>query len=329
MYHQEYANFNITIRILEQNLLNRNNYDALNRASSVAESLEVLSQANYPVHNNTTTNRDYETMLMAKLEDQFELCYASAPQLEVINIFGLRFVYHNIKVLLKEKTQKSDLSHLLIKIGEYSVDELRKMVNDPEHHILDSRLNHVVKTARAQDSDAGIDIFLDKEYLNHISLLAKEIADPDIQDVVQKIIDRENLMMGIRMKKMNLSHNYIISALSESGEIRSPLLFQAIQSDTTADLVNLLDHYDYDKAIIQEIEESDTIPVFKLGHLLDNQVHELMQSARLMPASPLVVLSYLYYLLNEIANIRLILIGKEINLTSEQFKERMKPIYDN
>ena len=124
-----YSGINTTVRILEQQLLSKDIMNSLLASKELQQALEVLQKTAYGFQTDELLQtKQFDAVLMKHLKNQYEELYELIPTPELLDIFSIRYTYHNLKVLLKEKFAKKDFSHLLIPIGRYSLVTLKQKV---------------------------------------------------------------------------------------------------------------------------------------------------------------------------------------------------------
>ena len=122
-----YSGINTTVRILEQQLLSKDIMNSLLASKELQQALEVLQKTAYGFQTDELLQtKQFDAVLMKHLKNQYEELYELMPTPELLDIFSIRYTYHNLKVLLKEKFAKKDFSHLLIPIGRYSLVTLKQ-----------------------------------------------------------------------------------------------------------------------------------------------------------------------------------------------------------
>ena len=116
----DYLFLSARIRAMERRLLTAQRLEQLLTAPSVEACAQLLSEWGYaPVHD--------EPSLQAALSAQREAVFADVsrfmPEAEVLDVFRLKYDYHNIKTLLKAP---QDAERLLIDAGTVSAETMRK-----------------------------------------------------------------------------------------------------------------------------------------------------------------------------------------------------------
>ena len=99
-----YGSSNVLIRVYENDLLTRSHFERMLAAESFEEAVNILRESPYRNDVDRIKNdRDYDSMFMNELHQTFEEMFEIVPNKELVELFGLRYAYHNLKVLIKEE----------------------------------------------------------------------------------------------------------------------------------------------------------------------------------------------------------------------------------
>ncbi|MDO4670835.1 MAG: V-type ATPase subunit [Aerococcus sp.] len=323
-----YSALNVTIRLFEQRLMTADDFKQLWSLTSDDAIRQKLADHHYPVSEGA----DFERIFDQRLNQDYDELYEMAPDARVLDLFALRFDYHNLKVLFKEQISKRDLSDLYLPYGHYDVDELRALIKGDAVEHLPAPLKQAVldvNSAYREQHDANvISLLFDLGYLNHMKLLAHEINDSAIEEWVVRWIDLKNLVMGLRMQQEDRSRGFMFVTLSNQGSITETEWVEVLQNHDKAGLLTLTKRVT-DDVQIQKVLQEDKINIAKLEHAIEMVQARLMQSAQLQAFGPLPVMSYLYFLSHEISNLRLVITAKHNDLEQSTIEERMQPIYES
>ena len=93
-------------------------------ASTAAEAVKVLQECGYPEVEEVTVDSVNE-MLSKVRERTFDDLYLFAPDRNIIDVFKIKYDYHNAKVLLKAEARGVDADDLLVDTGRVPPEELQ------------------------------------------------------------------------------------------------------------------------------------------------------------------------------------------------------------
>ncbi len=331
MPNTTYAQLDTTIRVKESSLLAKEDYDALLRANSLEDVFTSLRKTNYHVPDDILETRDYEAFLTRDLREMYSELYEAAPVAEVVDIFALRYSYHNLKVLFKEWYTEKDFSSMYIRIGRFSIESLRNLMQTGEGNQFPEIMKEGVQKTRDyyeeyQDLDA-ISILLDQAYLAHLRVIADACEDQTEASTIKMIIDLENLSTVVRGMKQGRSRGFLQAVLSDDGSFEETEL---VDLAGTKDFNRVIDRFaslPFGGLLNDKVNQNDPVDVVKLNKKIKQIEADEIRQAAYVPFGPMPVLAYIYFKENEVSNLRLILNAKEYELDQEIVEERMRPIY--
>lgn len=326
-----YAGLNVTIRVLENDLLAPADYNTMLQASSLADALNVLRKSEYHIPDDIEQTKNFDQFLMARLREVYDDLYEATPDRRVIDFYALRYEYHNLKVLFKEWYAEKDFKAMYIPIGRHSIESLRSAVRtgagDGMDHAMLQGIQDVRQHFETHHSYDAIAIILDSAYLDNMRELADGIADPEVTAFTDTVINFENLAMLIRAMHQERPAAFIRSVLSDHGTIPVDELSQYATEKNYAAIAESFKRTRLGAGLEDVLKTDENTDVVDLEAKIEELLAEEMQGAQLKAFGPLPTIAYLYYLENEITNVRLILVGLDNNLDHEAIEERMRPIY--
>ena len=114
------------IWVLETRLLDKTKVERMLEANSADEVLKILGETEYAnIMGNIKRAADYEEILSAELKRIYHEMYDMSPSKELIDLMGIRYDYHNLKVIIKGMFLKKDLSDMFISVGR--IDPFKKL----------------------------------------------------------------------------------------------------------------------------------------------------------------------------------------------------------
>ncbi|AMB99239.1 hypothetical protein AWM75_04105 [Aerococcus urinaehominis] len=330
-----YAGLNTTVRVYETKLLTQADYDTMLRAQDLENVLAVVAKTEYQIPDDILTSKAFDQFLMKNLSQAYADLYQQTPDKRVIDIYALRYMYHNLKVLFKEHYTEKDFSSMYLPIGSLSIDELRQAVSTGDSQLgLDPAMQAAISQVRTyvdeyQDYN-GISVILDQAYLHHIYELAQEVGHPDLDRYVAMTIDTENLLMMARGLNQDQPRSFMYASLNGQGSFELDDLVDMYNIGDINRIISQFGLLNYGGPLNDlgnHIMVDDKINVVGLEEVVNEIRAEEMRLASLTAFGPMPVIAYLYFKENEIDNIRLILVGTDNGLDQEIIEERMRPIY--
>lgn len=330
----DFVGTNVRIRVFENNLLKNDQFERMLQAPNFEEALSVLKDT--PYRNDIEElnhTKNYDAFLVKELQRMYAELFAISPEPALIELFSLRYIYHNLKVLIKEQETGNDFKDLLIPIGRFSISTLKHAVETGKSDELGQFYLDSIKEVKTDYEEyhkiQSVDIILDRRYFTHLKEIAVQLNDQKIIEFVDYYIDLNNLSTLVRTIKQKRTRNFMTTVLSSAGSVSKEewITLGAESSDLEMVGKKMLDSK-Y-KTIIQKSIDPKTkelSPVL-IDLETDNAIMERMKDAKFDSFGPMPIISYIYAKENEVKNLRLVLAGKENNLPTEDIEERMRINY--
>lgn len=320
------------LRVLETRLLDKAKIDRMIDGDSANEALKVLQESEYAgVMTGVKRPEDYEMVLAKELKRVYELMYDASPVKSLVDIMGIKYDYHNIKVILKGIFLQKDFSHMLIPVGMIDVQTLKHSIENNNLGDLNENMKEGIIKAREVFEETKdpqvIDIILDNTMFKEMREIAKQIDDKFVDKYVKVTIDSTNIKTLLRVKKQKKDKDFLEEVIIEGGEIDKDTLISMLH-DAPENISNKLAFTDYGEMIKLGIEDfTKSGSVNELERLVDNYIMNMMKEAKYIPFGVEPLLAYIYAKETEIKIVRIIMVGKLNNISGEVIRERLRDIY--
>lgn len=328
----QYNIVNTRIRTFEDQLLKSDVYERMLTAESGEEVFNLLQDTPYgDFMNEETSVYEFEAVLNAEQKRMYETLYAISPNRLVIDLSTLRYDYQNLKVLVKEKYTKEDLSSLLLPFGSTPLSELTDLVenrsNPNVHEQMNACIQEVFQYIEDYHEHHAIDIIFDNHYWQHMCAISKEESRGDISEIVKRNIDIFNISTILRSHFMGRHLGFISAVLAEGGRLPVDNLIDSI-GQSLDDFVEYLKGTPYKKLIEISYEEfinEKTLNSFDIRK--DNFMMGKLKERKIVPFGPTAIIGYIYAKEIEIKNLRILLVGKINHLPEKTLRSRVRDIY--
>ena len=320
------------LRVLETRLLDKAKIDRMIDSSSGEDAMKVLQETEYAnVMSEVKRAEDYEIILSEELKRIYAEMYSMSPSKELIDIMGIKYDYHNIKVILKGMFLNKDLSELLIPVGVIEPSKLKSSIENRNLNELKNAMAKAVEEAIKDFEDKKdpqrIDVILDKYMFEEMKIIAKNLKDAFVEKYVKALIDLTNVKTLLRVKKQNKGRDFLLSVAIDGGSIDKEAL-ALLLNDAVDNIPSKLGHTNYVDVLKEGVENySTTGSAGLLEKLVDNYIMDMMKGAKFIPFGVEPVLAYIYAKETEIKVIRIIMVGKLNNIAGEVIRERLRDIY--
>jgi len=324
----EYLYISTRVRALESRLLTHDRMIRMLEASTNDDATRVLLECGYPDMVPLDVYTIQET-LAAEQRKAFEDLANFVPAPAIIDVFKVKYDYHNVKVLLKAEAMKSDPTHLLLDLGRVSVRELSQRLNTSDLRGIPAILQAAITQARetlATTKDPQLsDFVLDHAYYQDMRLLAEEAESSFLEGYVRICIDAANLRTAVRTIRMGKNAEFLQDILFPGGNISTTRVLAA-----AADGASLGDLFAVSP--LSEAAEAGVVALAggrltQFEKLCDNAVTNYLQSAKHVSFGEAPVIAYLAAKENELTAIRIILTGRLAALPADIIQERLRESY--
>lgn len=320
------------LRVLETRLLDKAKIDRMIDSDSAEAAIKVLQETEYAnVMSEVKRAEDYEIILSSELKRIYNEMYSMSPSRALIDLMGIKYDYHNIKVIIKGMILEKDFSNLLIPVGVNEINKLKYSIENNELSgfapIMRKAIEEAIEDYNSKKDPQRIDIIIDKYMFEDMKLIAKEIDDKFADKYVKSLIDLTNVKTLLRVKKQNKSREFLLSVVIDGGSIDKETL-ASLLTDSVENIPGKLSYTDYVDVLKSGVEEySKNGSAGLLEKLIDNYIMDMMKDAKLIPFGIEPVLAYIYAKETEIKVIRIIMVGKLNNIAGEVIRERLRDIY--
>jgi len=331
MDRMDYGQSVVTIRILEKRLLTRNRLERMIEAQTPEEVLKLLGETEYSqdmadIHGS----QDYEIILKRETERVFSIVRNMIKNTGIVDVLSLKYDYHNLKVLLKSKITGKDFSSLLMQAGTIDASKFKvkfeSQSNDLPQEIIEA-IDEVQKDFEENHNPQRIDIIVDKHYFRNLSRLAKEIDVKVITDYVEGLIDFQNMITLFRVQKQKRDARFLETVIFEGGTISKNKIVASI-NDNTDTILNKFKKEKLGTYLVKGLEAfSETKRLSELEKISDNYLMELNKESKYVVFGPEPLFTYLVAKEREINAVRMIMVSKINNISSDKIRERLRETY--
>ena len=309
------------IWVLETRLLDKAKIERMIEAPDADDVIKILSETEYAnVMGNVKRASDYEEMLSAELQRVYNLVYELCPVKDIVNLFSTKYIYHNVKVLLKGKfLGKDDVNEIKRKIDSDSFGDLRGNIG--------KAVMAAVEDFEATKDPQRIDIIVDKFMFEELVQIRKSLNYSFTDKIINAMIDSTNIKTLLRIKKQGKGREFAQEVIVPGGYIDKDTLVSII-NESPENIISKLSFSVYSEVVREGLEGYiATNSANLLEKLSDNYIMALMKDSKFVTFGPERILSYIYAKETEIKLIRIIMVGKLNNVAEEVIRERLRDSY--
>ena len=311
----------------ERDLLTSARMERMIEAPSAAEAAKVLQEIGYG-EMSSVNDKELSAVLAQEQEKLFQDLYRFVPDKAVVDVFKVKYDYHNLKALLKARAMKLDGSRLLLDAGRVSAEDMRKAVTEGDYHSLPQGLRQAAEEASEVLSTTGdpqlSDFVLDRAYYAEMLSAARETGSDFLVRYVQATIDAANLRSAVRTLRMKKGGELLRKVLVEGGTIRPDTIQTAALSGNLEDL--------YKTGELREAAELGTAAVnggslTAFEKACDDAVTSVAAKAKSVPFGVEAVISYLAAKEIEFTAVRIIMSSRMAGIGGDTIRERLREAY--
>ena len=311
------------LRAREVGMLGEEKINRMLEASGFDDAAKLLIDCGYPDMSEMSMS-DIDSILETRRGDVFREIANYDYALDVLDLFRLKFDYHNVKVLVKSRGAKTEASHLLSDCGRVGTKKLSEAFASGELGDLPTPIAATMEEASgilARTSNPQLsDIEIDKTYYAELSALAEKLGEDFITAYVRLLIDSANLRITIRSSRTGRSSDFLMDTLIKGGSVG---IDEIVSS--------------YDEKAEPPFADGALLEAVKLGEeamkggaqtgfelACDNAVLSEVTDTQYISFGPAPVVAFLAKLEWEITTVRMILTGKINGISSDVIRERLR-----
>ena len=306
------------LRAREAKMLTRDKAERMIDAPSFDEAAKMLTDCGYKDMSGFTAKQVEETLAEHRAEIFAELARLS-PNAEPVEVFRMRYDYHNAKIVIKTEADGRDRSDLMSASGRVSPEILKRSFAEEKYLglppvLADAMVEAKSALARSQNP-----------YFAEICAAAKNLGSAFLKGYAQMLIDAANLRSAVRTMRMNKDTEFLKTALIPGGGIDTGRILAAFGSGDTLASIYANTLLENAAALGAAAVKGGTMTEFELA--CDNAVTAYLTGARLVSYGEAPAIAYLAAVEGETTALRMILTGMLAGLPTETIRERLRDLY--
>ena len=315
----DYLSISSRIRAMELRLLTADRLERMIDARDDAEALKVLSECGYP-----TDSMPLEQALNASRTAVMEELAPVAGDPALVDIFRLKYDYHNAKVLVKAGTQVQQAQRLLVAGGRYTPDQLLSGLQNCDQNYRQSVEKAAAVLAETGDPQKA-DILLDRAYLAELVRLAQECGSAFMQGYAKLMVDAANLRACVRCARLDKDHEFMADVLVDGGNVKVDQLLR----NWGQGMSNLFRANPLEEAakLADRLSKPGSGALTELERLCDDAIMDYQRKAHRVPFGQEVVAGYLFAKEAELTAARTVMAGRMAGLEADEIRRRLRRSY--
>ena len=323
----DYLFISTRLRCLETRLLGRDRMERMLEARSDDEAAKVLSECGYEGLEPLSAEHLERSLANAREETFSELAELS-PNPQIVDVFRMKYDYHNLKALIKCTAAGKDPAGLLMDAGRVPAKTLAELFTRGELTSLPEALSAAAQEAGDVLSATGdpqrCDILLDRAYYRELTQAAKASRSSFLQAYVRLMIDAANLKSAVRAMRLHKDLEFLNAVLVEGGNVSVSAIAPAAVSG--GDLTQVFSgQLETAAELGNQTAKGGRQTAFEKA--CDDALQSFLQTSRMIPFGEAVLVAYMAAREAEITAARIILSGRLAGVPAESIRERLREAY--
>ena len=319
----DYLSISARIRAMENRLLTRERMDRMIDARDTSEAMKVLGECGYG------EGASLDAVLAQARADTFRDMEAAAPDHRLVEIFQLKYDYHNAKTILKAQAMGVPAERLLLPGGRYDGKELLEGWQREDLRGCSETFRKAMDRAKAALAESRdpqqADVILDRACYEEMARLARELESDFLMGYVRLSVDVANLRTAIRVHRMGKEGDFLRQVLLPGGSVseqtvaaaRGEALGEVFRSGPLAQAAELG----------AKLTQPGSGALTAFEKACDDAVTAYLSAARRVPFGEQTVVGYLYARELELTAIRTIFAGRAAGLDGDTIRSRLRGTY--
>ena len=325
----DYLVISARVKAMETGLLTRERMEQILEAKTDEEAAKILQECGYP-ELDAADPEAMDAALSAAREETLADVMDGAPEPRYIELFKLKYDYHNAKALLKAEAMGTSADRMLMDMGRVPAAVLKEAVRTGELDELPAMLASAVAEAReildtTRDPQLS-DIVLDRWMYADMAALAEDTNSDFLRGYVAVQIDAANLRALVRTIRMGKSPEFLRGVLIEGGEIPTdPIL--TLSANHGSGMSEAYGPTRFAAAAEAGTEALRGGALTNFEKLCDDAVGDYLSGAQYVPFGEAPLVGYLAARETEYTNLRILLMGRGAGLPADVIRSRLRASY--
>ena len=325
---EDYLYLSSLLRAREKNMLTRDRAERMLDAPGFEDCAKLLTDSGYEDMSQMNI-KQIEDALAARRAALFRELEGLVPDTAALDLFRMKYDYHNIKVLIKSAAMEQEDSALLSESGRIPRETLLRCFRDDRLRDLPGAIGAAAEEARNLLSRSAnpqlSDFLLDKAYFAELKEKAEALHSDFARGYVQILADATNLRSAVRILRMGKDIGYLREALVPGGSISEERLISGI---TGEGITSVFAGSALAKAaqLGADAVSGGSLTDFELN--CDNALNAYLVDAKRASFGEECVLAYIAGQESELTAVRMILTGRLAGVPSDTIRERLRDLYE-
>ena len=324
----DFLSISARIRVLENRLLTAERMERMIDAKDVNDAAKVLGECGYP-ELSEVTNSALDAMLAQAQAALFADMGKAVGNEALMDVFRVKYDYHNAKTLVKAEALKLSQDRLLLGGGRYDPAVLAEDYRREDLRACTDTFREAVGRAREVLGSSGdpqqADFILDRAYFEELSALAKASGSKFLEGYVATLIDGANLRAAVRSARLDKAGEFLRAVLAPGGVVATGAIAAAKGDELGKVFKNTAFEAAAEAGAAVAVPNGG--PLTEFERMCDDAVMAYLAKARQIPFGEQPVIAYLYAREAEATAIRIILTGRMAGIDGATIRQRLRRAY--
>lgn len=324
----DYLFISTYLRAREKNLLTAARMERMIDAPTAEDAAKVLQEIGYGEFS-ASSDRELGEVLARERETLYQDLCRFVPDKAVVDVFKLKYDYHNSKAMLKAQAMDVDGRHLLLDAGRIPAQALAQAVLEGDYGSLPPRLGKAVEEAYEVLSATGdpqlSDFVLDRAYYSEMLEAAQSFGSGFLVDYVRSSIDAANLRSAVRTLRMKKGGEFLRKVLFDGGSVKPEAVLAAALGGDLEEVYRTTPLRDAAQAGAEAVHGGGSLTRFE--KLCDDAVTATAARAKRVSFGVEAVIGYLVAKEIEFTAVRIIMSSRMAGIGGDTIRERLREAY--
>ena len=323
---EDYLFLSAMLRAREPRMLSREKAERMLDAPSFSECAKLLTDCGYEDMSQMSAAQ-IDCALSQTRAEIFRELSLQPPAAALVDVFRMKYDYHNAKVVLKAEAMGSDPLPLMSASGRVAPVKLLEAYREERWRDLPEALAAAFVKGReilSRSSNPQLaDFALDRAYFEELQCASAAVGSEFLQDYLRVLADSTNLKSAVRTLRMGKNADFLRLALVPGGCVDAERFASAGSDGLAAIFAG------------SALAEAGALGAAAAGggsmtafeRSCDNAVMDALRRAKLCSYGEEAVVAYLAAVENEITAVRMILTGKLAGIAPQAIRERLRDLY--
>lgn len=323
----EYLYLSAYVHAKESGLIGRDSIERMIDSPTPEQAIKILADAGWRVPDGCDA-KTLEGILSARRDEAFADMSSLAPNKAMVDVFRIRYDYHNAKAVIKAAALGTDAGGILSKAGRIAPGELKDCFLQERLGSLPSTLGKAMAEAAdvlARTSDPQkAEFVLDRAYYAELIAEAESSGSDFILGWAKLGIDGANLKTLVRSFRMKKDNDFIAQALIEGGNVKRMYILASLNNPESA--LELFAPTPYARTVDMAKAAINGGELAGFEKLSDDVLSSYMAGGKLSAFGEKPLISYLSAVETEINAVRVVMAGQYSHIPPEVTRRRLREV---